>query len=180
MQALFTLKKQQQTKSGTQTDDKKKTTSAEIRVHKDISELSLTSETTIEFANKDDLLNFKVTTSPKEGFYKGGSFAFTFKIPPAYPHDPPKVHCETPIYHPNIDTKGNVCLNVLREDWKPVLSVSSVIYGLQYLFLEPNPDDPLNTDAADLLKKSRSEFEQNVYKSLHGGTVNGISYPRQF
>jgi len=35
-------------------------------------------------------------------------------------------------------------LNILREDWKPVLNLSSVLVGLQYLFLEPNPDDPLN------------------------------------
>ena len=39
------------------------------------------------------------------------------------------------VYHPNIDLDGNVCLNILREDWKPVLSISSIIYGLQFLFL---------------------------------------------
>lgn len=39
------------------------------------------------------------------------------------------------VYHPNIDLEGNICLNILREDWKPVLSISSVIYGLQFLFL---------------------------------------------
>ena len=39
------------------------------------------------------------------------------------------------VYHPNIDLEGNVCLNILREDWKPVLSINSVIYGLHYLFL---------------------------------------------
>ncbi len=31
--------------------------------------------------------------------------------------------------------EGKICLNILREDWKPVLSISSVIYGLQFLFL---------------------------------------------
>jgi ubiquitin-conjugating enzyme E2 M len=39
------------------------------------------------------------------------------------------------VYHPNIDLEGKICLNILREDWKPVLSISSVIYGLQFLFL---------------------------------------------
>lgn len=48
------------------------------------------------------------------------------------------------IYHPNVDLEGNVCLNILREDWKPVLNLNSVMVGLQYLFLEPNADDPLN------------------------------------
>ena len=39
------------------------------------------------------------------------------------------------VYHPNIDTEGNICLNILREDWKPVLSINSVVYGLNFLFL---------------------------------------------
>lgn len=58
-----------------------------------------------------------------------------FQVGPNYPHEPPKVKCETPVYHPNIDLEGNVCLNILREDWKPVLTVNSIVYGLQYLFL---------------------------------------------
>ena len=47
------------------------------------------------------------------------------------------------VYHPNIDLEGNVCLNILREDWKPVLSINSVIYGLQYLFLVGLPRSAL-------------------------------------
>lgn len=46
-----------------------------------------------------------------------------------------------------------MCLNILREDWKPVLNLNSVMVGLQYLFLEPNADDPLNKGA---LKQMRS------------------------
>ena len=60
---------------------------------------------------------------------------FSFKVGQNYPHEPPKVKCETQVYHPNIDLDGNVCLNILREDWKPVLTVNSIVYGLQYLFL---------------------------------------------
>jgi len=61
----------------------------------------------------------------------------------------------TQIYHPNVDLEGNVCLNILREDWKPVLNLTSVMVGLQYLFLEPNADDPLN-------KGKRSHFFQSA------------------
>jgi Ubiquitin-conjugating enzyme len=45
------------------------------------------------------------------------------------------------VYHPNINLQGNVCLNILREDWKPVLDINAVIYGLIYLFYEPNPGE---------------------------------------
>ena len=95
----------------------------------------------------EDLMNFKINVSPDDGMYKKGKFVFDFKVPKTYPHDPPKVQCETTVFHPNIDMEGHVCLNILREDWKPVLTIQSVIMGLQFLMLEPNADDPLNKDA---------------------------------
>jgi ubiquitin-conjugating enzyme E2 M len=83
------------------------------------------------FPNPDDILNFKLTIDPDEGMYKGGRFYFDFKINQNFPHDPPKVKCTQKIYHPNIDLEGNVCLNILREDWKPVLNLNAVVVGLQ-------------------------------------------------
>lgn len=121
----------------------------------DINELNLPKTCNTEFPDPDDLLTFKLIICPDEGFYKDGRFVFNFKVcivglfilcllnllfgsyqvGPNYPHEPPKVKCETQVYHPNIDLEGNVCLNILREDWKPVLTVNSIVYGLQYLFL---------------------------------------------
>lgn len=66
---------------------------------------------------------------------RGGAFLFTFHVTPSYPHEPPKVKCKTKVYHPNIDLEGNVCLNILREDWKPVLNINTIIYGLNHLFV---------------------------------------------
>jgi ubiquitin-conjugating enzyme E2 M len=83
------------------------------------------------FPNPDDILNFTLTIEPDEGMYKGGRFNFSFAINQNFPHDPPKVKCTQKIYHPNIDLEGNVCLNILREDWKPVLNLNAVIVGLQ-------------------------------------------------
>ena len=67
--------------------------------------------------------------------------------------------------------EGHVCLNILREDWKPVLTINSVIYGLTFLMLEPNADDPLNKEAAQLLESNRKQFEQMVRRTLRGGTM---------
>lgn len=71
-----------------------------------------------------------------------------------------------------MDLEGNVCLNILREDWKPVLNLNSVMVGLQYLFLEPNADDPLNKEAAEDLRKDRAVFASNVRRSLAGGAIS--------
>lgn len=84
-----------------------------------------------KFPNPDDILNFTLQIDPDEGMYKGGAFFFDFVINQNFPHDPPKVKCTQKIYHPNIDLEGNVCLNILREDWKPVLDLNAVIIGLQ-------------------------------------------------
>lgn len=64
-----------------------------------------------------------------------------------------------------------MCLNILREDWKPVLTINSVIYGLTFLMLEPNADDPLNKEAATMLEQNRKQFEQIVRRTLRGGQM---------
>ncbi|RXH75193.1 hypothetical protein DVH24_029914 [Malus domestica] len=100
------------------------------------------------------------------------------------------------VYHPNIDLEGNVCLNILREDWKPVLNINTIIYGLYHLFtvlitlivvlhsyvicfhLEPNYEDPLNHDAAAVLRDNPKMFESNVRRAMAGGYVGQTLFPR--
>uniref|UniRef100_A0A0D3GZL8 UBC core domain-containing protein n=1 Tax=Oryza barthii TaxID=65489 RepID=A0A0D3GZL8_9ORYZ len=148
----------------------KKQSPGELRLHKDIAELNLPKSTRISFPNgKDDLMNFEVTIRPDEGYYVGGKFIFTFQVPPAYPHEPPKVKCKTKVYHPNIDLEGNVCLNILREDWKPVLNVNTI---------QPNDEDPLNHEAAAVLRDNPEKFERNVQRAMAGGYVGETHFPR--
>ncbi|GBG32099.1 Ubiquitin-conjugating enzyme family protein [Hondaea fermentalgiana] len=116
----------------------------EIRVQKDVSELDGGDCAKANFPNPNDLMNFQVIVSPDDGYWKGYRYTFQFTVPDMYPHEPPKVKCLEKIYHPNIDLEGNVCLNILRADWKPVLDINAVIYGLIVLFVQPNADDPLN------------------------------------
>ena len=138
----------------------------------DISELSLESTMKLDFFNgKEDLMNFRVSFKIIEGIYKGGSFVFKIEVPKSYPHDAPKVLCETTVFHPNLDMEGHVCLNILREDWKPVLTISSVIMGLQFLMLEPNADDPLNKEAANMLASDRRGFERTVAETFKGRSL---------
>ncbi|KAF2141814.1 uncharacterized protein K452DRAFT_228140 [Aplosporella prunicola CBS 121167] len=176
MLKIWSMQKQQQEENAAAGQKKKKVTAAQLRVQKDLSELSLGSTMKTEFPNADDILNFILTIEPDEGMYKGGLFTFNFAINQNFPHDPPKVKCTQKIYHPNIDLEGNVCLNILREDWKPVLNLNAVIVGLQFLFLEPNASDPLNKEAAEDLKANREGFKRNVRNSMAGGAVRGQTF----
>ncbi|TFB07155.1 hypothetical protein CCMA1212_000984 [Trichoderma ghanense] len=144
----------------------------------DLSELSLGSTMKTEFPDPDNILNFILSIEPDEGMYRGGRFTFDFAINQNFPHEPPKVLCREKIYHPNIDLEGKVCLNILREDWKPVLNLNAVIVGLQFLFLEPNASDPLNKEAADDLRSNREGFKRNVRTAMSGGSVKGTVYDR--
>ncbi|KAJ1479704.1 ubiquitin-conjugating enzyme/RWD-like protein, partial [Baffinella frigidus] len=108
-----------------------------------------------------------------QGFWKGGKFAFSFVIPTDYPHSPPKTLCTTKNPGGNIWGEGKVCLHILRAEWKPVLDIGAVINGLFFLFLEPNPQDPLNKEAAELMKDNLPAFKQCVQRSLRGGYVGG-------
>ena len=126
----------------------------------------------------DDIFNYKITITPQEGMYEGGKFVFSAEYPPNYPNNPPKVKCLTQVYHPNIDLEGHVCLSILRvgnspDNWDPTRTFGDLTNGLFLLFIDPNPNDPLNIEAGDMMRGNREEFEKLVRKTLKGGKFFG-------
>ena len=129
--------------------------------------------------NKNDIMNFEVEYTPdKTSFWYGGKYLFSFHFPDNYPFNPPKVMCKTKIYHPNIDYDGNVCLNMLKDDWNPTYTGTSCVAGVYYLFVEPNPNDPLNHEVAKIMRENPAQFKENVKKTLKGGYLFGQQFPR--
>jgi ubiquitin-conjugating enzyme E2 M len=144
----------------------------------DVAELVSPTGIAFTFPEPNNIMHYILSIKPNDGLYKGAEFKFNVTLLHSYPYDPPKVTCETLVYHPNIDFEGHVCLNILRQDWTPALNLNAVNFGLMTLFLEPNPDDPLNKDAAKLMLDKNAEFQQNVKQSLRGGYVVGRQFPK--
>lgn len=156
----------------------KQKTMADLRLVTDTQELDLGGITSMRWPDTKKLTEMTLTVTPDTGYWKNATYEFNISVPPEYPHKPPKVTCATKIFHPNIDLQGAVCLNILRGDWKPVFDLNTVVNGVTFLFYEPNPDDPLNHDAARLFRENEPEFRQQVLRSLRGGTVQGERFPR--
>jgi len=126
----------------------------------------------------NDMLHPTFDVTPKEGYWKGATFKFRMDYPKSYPIDAPQITCLTKIYHPNIDFTGRVCLNILRADYSPVITLTQTLIGMLHLFYEPNPSDPLNIPVAKLMESNVSQFDKNVKASLRGETVDGQSFPK--
>jgi len=95
--------------------------------------------------------------------YEGLTFRLSFEFPQNYPHKPPLVKFETPVFHPNVDQAGLICLDILKDKWSPVYNVSSVLLSLQSLLGEPNNESPLNQQAAALWD-NQLEFKKMVLR----------------
>uniref|UniRef100_A0A8C7KEH2 E2 ubiquitin-conjugating enzyme n=1 Tax=Oncorhynchus kisutch TaxID=8019 RepID=A0A8C7KEH2_ONCKI len=73
----------------------------------------------------EDLFHWQATImGPTDSPYQGGVFFLTIHFPTDYPFKPPKVAFTTKIYHPNINSNGSICLDILRSQWSPALTVS--------------------------------------------------------
>ncbi|KAI5017093.1 hypothetical protein ZWY2020_037471 [Hordeum vulgare] len=103
---------------------------------------------------------------PEGTVYSKGVFVLKIQIPERYPFQPPNVTFVTPIYHPNIDNGGRICLDILnlppKGAWQPSLNISTILRSIGLLLTEPNPDDGLMAEISREYKYNRQVFDLNA------------------
>jgi ubiquitin-conjugating enzyme E2 D len=107
----------------------------------------------------DDMYKWQATIlGPDDTPYVGGIFNLLIQFPTDYPFKPPKVSFITKIYHCNINSNGSICLDILKDQWSPALTISKVLLSICSLMGDPNPNDPLMIDIADQYINNNEEF----------------------
>jgi ubiquitin-conjugating enzyme E2 C len=117
------------------------------------------------FPNGDSLFEWQAKIVGVEGtVYQGLSYELRLVFPTGYPFKAPQVTFTTPIFHPNVDQAGNICLDILKEKWSACYNVSTILLSIQSLLGEPNNDSPLNGYAAALWE-NQTEYSRVLKES---------------
>ena len=120
------------------------------------------------FPENDDLMSWIATVTGPEGtVYANRNYKLSMKFPSNYPFVPPICRFETPIFHPNVDDKGGICLDILKDKWSAVYNVRTILLSIQSLLEEPNNASPLNGEAARAWD-NRQEFARIVAERTPG------------
>lgn len=130
------------------------------RLQKELMDIMISNDENITaFPMNDNIFTWKGNIKGPNGtYYENLKYDLYIKFPSDYPHNPPFIKFIDKCFHPNIDYKnGNICIDILKDKWSPAFSISTVLISICSLLNEPNNNDPLNNEAADIWH-NKSEF----------------------
>lgn len=137
------------------------------RLLKELADVSSDRDTSGVFAkpvndsNKNHLLG--TIKGPGGTPYENGSFDVDIVIPAQYPFEPPKMKFITKIWHPNVSSQtGAICLDILKDQWSPALTIKTALLSLQALLCSPEAGDPQDAQVAQMYLNDIDEFNKQA------------------
>eukprot|EP00162_Nutomonas_longa_P012090 comp20904_c0_seq1/m.43526 comp20904_c0_seq1/g.43526 ORF comp20904_c0_seq1/g.43526 comp20904_c0_seq1/m.43526 type:complete len:160 (-) comp20904_c0_seq1:1337-1816(-) len=132
------------------------------RIQKELAEISLDPPCNCSAGPKGDSLYEWMSTivGPPGSPYANGTFFLDITFPAEYPFKPPKVVFRTKIYHCNINSTGAICLDILKDNWSPALTISKVLLSITSLLGDCNPADPLVGSIANQYLNDRETHDK--------------------
>lgn len=64
----------------------------------------------------------------------------------------------TKIFHPNVSTAGEICVNTLKKDWKSTYGIGHILVTVKCLLIYPNPESALDEEAGKLLLEDYNSY----------------------
>eukprot|EP00825_Cyclidium_porcatum_P050727 TRINITY_DN9129_c0_g1_i2.p1 TRINITY_DN9129_c0_g1~~TRINITY_DN9129_c0_g1_i2.p1 ORF type:complete len:194 (-),score=43.26 TRINITY_DN9129_c0_g1_i2:289-870(-) len=135
------------------------------RILKELEQFSKSEEATLKVQTiGNDLYHWKgFIAGPKDTVYENGYFQIDIQLSNDYPYKPPKMKFDTKIWHPNISSQtGAICLDILKNEWSPALSIRTALLSLQALMCTPEPKDPQDAVVATQYLKEKPQFEKTA------------------
>ncbi|GFO38571.1 ubiquitin-conjugating enzyme e2 e2 [Plakobranchus ocellatus] len=131
-------------------------------IQKELAEITLDPPPNCSAGPKGDNLYEWASTilGPTGSVYEGGVFFLDIHFSLEYPFKPPKVTFRTRIYHCNINSQGAICLDILKDNWSPALTISKVLLSVCSLLTDCNPADPLVGSIATQYLQNRKEHDR--------------------
>lgn len=132
------------------------------RIQKELAEITIDPPPNCSAGPKGDNMYEWVSTilGPPGSVYEGGVFFLDIHFSADYPFKPPKVTFRTRIYHCNINSQGVICLDILKDNWSPALTISKVLLSICSLLTDCNPADPLVGSIATQYTQNRTEHDR--------------------
>jgi ubiquitin-conjugating enzyme E2 A len=102
----------------------------------------------------------------------GGTFKLVLEFSEDYPNKAPQVRFLTKMFHPNIYNDGQICLDILQNQWSPIYDISAILTSIQSLLCDPNPASPANSEASRLYNENRREYNRRVREIVEQSWVD--------
>ena len=103
-----------------------------------------------------------VIFGPENSVWENGVFKLEMTFTEEYPNKPPHVLCKTKVFHPNFYANGEICIDILKDQWSPIYDIKSILTSIQSLLTDPNPASPANVEAAKLYSDNIQEYNKKV------------------